>query len=58
MSMSIGTSTPPTTRDTHAAWLRRREDDRPVSWRHDGHEGAIGAGARREPLNSLQAALA
>lgn len=27
MSISIGTSTPPTTRDTHAAWLRRRAED-------------------------------
>ncbi|MEU4690194.1 hypothetical protein [Actinoplanes sp. NPDC023714] len=32
MSLTIGTSTPPTTRDTHAAWLRRREDDRPFNW--------------------------
>ncbi|MEU4557956.1 hypothetical protein AB0F72_06185 [Actinoplanes sp. NPDC023936] len=32
MSMSIGTSTPPTTRDTHAAWLRRREEDLPSNW--------------------------
>ncbi|GLX99918.1 MULTISPECIES: hypothetical protein [Actinoplanes] len=24
--ISIGTSTPATTRNTHAAWLRRRED--------------------------------
>jgi hypothetical protein len=32
MSMSIGTSTPPTTRETHAAWLRRREEDRPFNW--------------------------
>jgi hypothetical protein len=32
MSMSIGTSTPSTTRETHAAWLRRREEDRPVNW--------------------------
>ena len=30
MSISIGTSTPSTVRDTHAAWLRRREDSRPL----------------------------
>ena len=28
--MSIGTSTPSTVRDTHAAWLRRREDSQPL----------------------------
>ncbi|MBB2944244.1 hypothetical protein FB565_003973 [Actinoplanes lutulentus] len=32
MSMSIGTSTPPTTRDTHAAWLRRRAEDQSFNW--------------------------
>ena len=30
MSISIGTSTPSNTRDTHAAWLRRREDTKPL----------------------------
>ena len=30
MSISIGTSTPSTVRDTHAAWLRRREDSQPL----------------------------
>lgn len=29
VTISIGTSTPSTARDTHAAWLRRREDSRP-----------------------------
>ncbi|WP_328477319.1 hypothetical protein OHA21_24210 [Actinoplanes sp. NBC_00393] len=32
MTISIGTSTPSTVRETHAAWLRRREDSRPYPW--------------------------
>ncbi|MBG0562818.1 hypothetical protein [Actinoplanes aureus] len=33
MTIAIGTSTPSTVRETHAAWLRRREDSRPHPWR-------------------------
>ncbi|MEU4420603.1 hypothetical protein AB0F81_08245 [Actinoplanes sp. NPDC024001] len=33
MTISIGTSTPSTVRDTHAAWLRRREDSTAYPWK-------------------------
>jgi hypothetical protein len=51
MTISIGTSTPSTVRDTHAAWLRRREDSRPYPWTQ-----VAGAEEREERATRAEAA--
>ncbi|WP_433825531.1 hypothetical protein ACQP2E_25870 [Actinoplanes sp. CA-015351] len=48
--MSIGTSTPPTTRDTHAAWLRRRAEDQTFNWASAERASSMAAEGREIQL--------